>query len=136
MKNSLIILLFASLSIFSCKKETEVITPDYSNTVIGNYAVARLELNGKIAILPANGVSAGVSVVIITKNKVKSTLTVQSQTGKVVYNFLASDLRKDDYGTSINFENPSLGSYDPTGKKLILSGITESGETVKIIAYN
>lgn len=137
MKNSVIILLLATISIFSCKKEEVVApTPEYNNIVVGNYQVIRLDLNGKIYLLPNNtvGVSAGVSVKTIFKNRVQATLTVQSASGKVPYTFLASDLSKEVNSESILFINPILGNFKPSTKQLNLSGVTESGETIKIIA--
>ena len=137
MKNYLVILLFVTLSFTACKKD-EVVpeTPDYSNQVIGNYAVSRLDLNGKIAILPANGVTSGVQIKVLSKNRVQLILTVQSSTQKTVYNFLPNDVRKDPNAQLLIFDTPYLGEYAPTIKRLSLSGVTEAGETIKVIAYN
>jgi hypothetical protein len=137
MKKHLIILFIASLSFTACKK-TEVVpeTPDYSTQVIGNYAVSRLDLNGKIAILPANGVTSGIQVKVLAKNRVQLILTVQSATQKTVYNFLPNDIRKDPFADVIIFDNPYLGDYVPSTKRMNLSGVTEAGETIKVIAYN
>jgi hypothetical protein len=130
-------LIIASLSFTACKK-TEVVpeTPDYSTQVIGNYAVSRLDLNGKIAILPANGVTSGIQVKVLAKNRVQLILTVQSATQKTVYNFLPNDIRKDPFADVIIFDNPYLGDYVPSTKRMNLSGVTEAGETIKVIAYN
>jgi hypothetical protein len=136
MQKFLIILFFATLSL-SCKKD-EVVpeTPDYSNQVVGNYAVSRLDLNGKIAILPSNGVTSGIQIKVLSKNRVQLILTVQSATQKTVYNFLPNDVRKDPNAELLIFDTPYLGEYAPSIKRLSLSGVTEAGETIKVIAYN
>ena len=138
MKNQILILIALIIVTFSCKKD-EPIAPaiiDYNNEVIGNYQVLRLELNGKIAILPTATVSAGISVKSIGVNKVSTTLTVISTTGKVVYNFVNSDVKKDDVTKIITLANPNIATYDQSKRSFTFSSVTDAGELVKGIAVN